>query len=113
VAIAFVLLRGGWSEPIAPAKPVKELVGEWAVVSIDGLKLAEGTTVTVDYKADGRLLIRQVGGDGSFILPGAPKLKKALDQVDPALRKAVELNLRGEGFEIQLRRKPATPMPAR
>ena len=101
------------AEPIAPAKPAKDLLGEWVVVSIDGVKIPEGTTVTVDYKVDGRLFIRQIGGDGSFILPGAPKLKQALDQVDPADRSGVAVNIQAEGFDIRLRRKPATPMPAR
>jgi hypothetical protein len=110
VAVGFLLLRGGWSGSNGPARPAKDLVGEWAVVSIDGVKIPEGTTVTVDYTADGRLLIRQIGGDQSFVLPDASKLKKALDEIDPALARSFGLKLRAEGFEIELRRKPGTPV---
>ncbi len=106
VAVGFLLLRGGWPGPSSPARPAKDLVGEWVVVSIDGVKIPEGATVTVDYKADGRLLIRQIGGDQSFVLPDAAKLKKALDEIDPALARSFGLKLRTDGFEIELRRKP-------
>ncbi len=78
-------------------------------MSIDGVKLAEGATITVDYKADGRLFIRQIGGDESLVVPDAAKLKKALDEVDPALARSFGLKLRAQGSEIELRRKPGAP----
>ena len=109
VAVGFLLLRGGWSERSGPARPAKDMVGEWAVVSIDGMNVPEGTTITVDYKADGRLLIRQIGGDQSFVLPDPAKFKKALDEIDPASARSFGLKVRAEGFEIELRRKPKTP----
>jgi hypothetical protein len=111
VAIAFLMLRGGWSEPIGLAKPAKELVGEWAVIAINGETLPKEATVTVDYKADGRLFVRQIGGDQLFILPSAPKLKKAFDEVDPASERNGDLTLQAEKVEVEIRRKPAKAEP--
>ena len=112
VAIAFLLLRGGWSEPIGPAKPAKELVGEWVVIAINGETLPKETTVTVDYKADGRLFVRQIGGYQLLILPIAPKLMKAFDEVVPACVRNGELTLQAVIVEVAIRRKKANAKPA-
>jgi hypothetical protein len=112
VGIAFVLLRGGLFEPSAPAKAAKELVGQWVVVSINGQKIPAETIMTIDYKTDGRLFIREIGGDGFLSLPSAPKLKEAFDQLEWADRRRVEVTIRAEGSQIELRRKPETPVPA-
>ncbi|HEV3166347.1 MAG TPA: hypothetical protein VGZ22_20140, partial [Isosphaeraceae bacterium] len=83
-AASFLLILAGCAKPSPPppAKAAKAVVGQWLIMSINGKPIPEGTTVTVDYKPDGRLVVEKAGGDGTVALPDEAKLKAMLDAVN-------------------------------
>jgi hypothetical protein len=116
VAVASLLLMiAGCGRPGAPApapQPAtagKSVVGRWVVTSIDGKPIPAGTTITVDYKPDGKLVVERSGTDATAVALDEAKLKTAMDAASLFPDMVLDnLTLSAEGFRIEMRRKPGT-----
>jgi hypothetical protein len=90
------------------------ITGQWLVVEIDGKKIPEGATITIDYRSDGELSVETSGKlDGVPALDKA-KLKQYFDNFDTTNIivgnvKITELNTlitSVDGLTVKMQRKP-------
>jgi hypothetical protein len=112
---SLLLMIAGCGRPSTPApasQPAtagKSVVGQWVVTSLDGKPIPGGTTITVDYKADGKLVVERTGQDASAVALDEAKLKTAMDATNQFPGMVLDdLKLSMEGFRVELKRKPGT-----
>jgi hypothetical protein len=96
---------GSWGAP-----PGRAVVGRWDVVAINGKPLPDGSSISVEYRPDGRLIVESTGVDVPALDEG--RLKAVLDRLN-APGTFLTLKVSVEGHEIEMRRKPGTiPIPS-
>ncbi len=121
VAIACAVSAAGCGPRDAPAAkpatgsggPGKIAVGQWSVTAIDGKPIPEGSSVSLDYRSDGQLIVETTGSD-------APSLdKEALKAVLNNLQEVSSpianfkmiinsLTVNVNGRQIEIKRKSGT-----
>jgi hypothetical protein len=121
VAIACALSAAGCGSRDAPtADPVtlgvapgQFAVGQWSVTSIDGKPIPEGTSISLDYRQDGELVVETTGAAAPSLDKEA--LKAALNGLQEvsspkvALKMVIQtLRLNVNGRQIEMKRKPGT-----
>lgn len=109
---------GSRSVPVAkPAKvnngPSQVAVGQWLVTAIDGKPIPEGSSVILDYRSDGQLVVETSGRDTPILDKEALKsvlngLEISFPNVDVKTIVIDSLNLNVNDRKIEIKRKPGT-----
>ena len=100
--IIFLVASSGCGPRNAPGRAA---VGQWSVVAIDGKPVPEGSTIGVDYRADGQLMVESAGADAPTL--DKEWLRKRLDQLDMSGIFTI-LKIDGGGHAVEMKRKPRT-----
>jgi hypothetical protein len=121
VAIACAVSAAGCGSKDAPAAKNgpgggglgQAAVGQWSVIAIDGKPIPEGSSVSLDYRPDGQLVVETTGN-------GAPSLDKealkaVLNGVQEVSSPKVDLKMiinsltvKVNGRQLELKRKSGT-----
>ncbi len=75
VMIACVVSTVGCGSRVAPAakpatssgSPSQVAVGQWLVTAIDGKPIPDGSSVSLDYRSDGQLVVETTGNDAPTV----------------------------------------------
>ena len=112
IVIACILALAGCGPRSAPAAKTgavvrgQSVVGQWFVVAINGKPITEGSSINLDYRPDGQLIVEATGADAPPL--DKQQLKAALDQMNIAGMTLFTMKVNVGGIEVEMNRKPTT-----